>query len=103
MKNIRPLVKKALTLGGSTFICLLVIHHLITSKDETEFDSSVVTGVENWKHGLKHAVWNQTYYRNDISFLEYNEYWEEILSMFNLNKPESGCNAIDIGANEGEQ
>ena len=102
MKNIKARIQKTLALVSFSFICFWASIHFKISNEDQENSSRFVIGVQDWKHGIRHALWNQSFYRNDVSFLEYNEYWEEILSKLNLNKQDYGCNIIDIGANEGK-
>ena len=54
--------------------------------------------VVEWREGIKLGVWNGSVNKR-IEELEYNENWRELVEMFNLP---SDCNAVDIGANDGE-
>ena len=69
----------------------------------TEDISHLVTDIVTWKHGIRHAVWNKSFYYNSFTFNEdgnfgsYNENWESLLTMLGLKH----CNIVDIGANDG--
>ena len=69
----------------------------------TEDISHLVTDIATWKHGIRHAVWNESFYYNSFTFNEdgkfgsYNEHWESLLTMLGLTH----CNIVDIGANDG--
>ena len=69
----------------------------------TEDISHLVTDIATWKHGIRHAVWNKSFYYNSFTFNEdgqfgsYNEHWESLLTMLGLTR----CNIVDIGANDG--
>ena len=54
--------------------------------------------VVEWREGIKLGVWNGSVNKR-IEELEYNENWRKLVEMFSLP---ADCNAVDIGANDGE-
>ena len=58
-----------------------------------------LVGVVDWREGIKLGVWNGSVNKR-IDEMEYNENWRKLVEMFNLP---ADCNAVDIGANDGEK
>ena len=58
-----------------------------------------LVGVVDWREGIKLGVWNGSVNKK-IDEMEYNENWRKLVEMFNLP---ADCNAVDIGANDGEK
>ena len=62
---------------------------------ETE---KILEGYENYGSNIKLGKWNKSLV--DFNYnLAYNEEWAKIIKMLRLP---SGCNAVDIGANDGK-
>ena len=60
--------------------------------------AKLLEGYQNYGNNIKLGMWNRS--RVEINIKGgYNEYWARILKM--LGQP-LGCNAVDIGANDGK-
>ena len=62
---------------------------------ETE---KLLLGYENYGNNIKLGKWNKSLVEINVN-LAYNEHWAKILKMLRLPP---GCNAVDIGANDGK-
>ena len=62
---------------------------------ETE---KLLVGYENYGNNIKLGKWNKSLVEINVN-LAYNEHWAKILKMLRLPP---GCNAVDIGANDGK-
>ena len=57
----------------------------------------VLVGVEDWGRGIRMGKWNQSII--PVGRVHpYNEHWANLVTVLQLK---TGCNAVDIGANDG--
>ena len=59
----------------------------------------LLVGYETYGKNIKLGKWNQSMVTSNDKHA-YNEHWAEILRRLRLPR---GCNAVDIGANDGER
>ena len=57
----------------------------------------VLVGAQEYGHGIRLGTWNQSLVTSNTQ-LPYNEQWAALLQMLDMPP---GCNAVDIGANDG--
>ena len=57
----------------------------------------VLVGVQEYGPGIRLGTWNQSLLTSNPQ-LPHNEQWAALLRMLNMPP---GCNAVDIGANDG--
>ena len=60
--------------------------------------AKLLEGYQNYGNNIKLGMWNRSLVEINIKG-GYNEYWARILKMLGLPP---GCNAVDIGANDGK-
>ena len=59
----------------------------------------VLVGYETYGNNIKLGKWNQSIVPVGYLRFEYNEHWAKVLRALGMPP---GCNAVDIGANDGE-
>ena len=57
----------------------------------------ILVGYETYGNNIKLGKWNQSIV--PVGYVDYNEYWVQVLRALGMPP---GCNAVDIGANNGE-
>ena len=58
----------------------------------------LLVGYETYGNNIKLGKWNQSIVNVNLR-VDYNEYWAQVLRALGMPP---GCNAVDIGANDGE-
>ena len=96
MRNIRSVYITCIIL--SVTIIMIVWH---TSSPPHKYKGrhmeEVLVGVQEYGHGIRLGTWNQSILTSNTQ-LPYNEQWAALLRMLDMPP---GCNAVDIGANDG--
>ena len=82
-----------------------VLHLAVTESSDSSSGSpytlghmeEVLVGVEDWGRGIRMGKWNQSII--PVGRVHpYNEHWANLVTALQLK---TGCNAVDIGANDG--
>ena len=100
MRNIRSVYITCIIL--SLLVTMIVWHTSSTPRKTTTSSQrrhmeEVVVGVQEYGHGIMLGTWNQSLVTSNTQ-LPYNEQWAALLRMLDMPP---GCNAVDIGANDG--
>ena len=100
MRNIRSVYITCIILS---VIMIMILWHTSSTPRKTTTSSQrrhmeeVVVGVQEYGHGIMLGTWNQSLVTSNTQ-LPYNEQWAALLRMLDMPP---GCNAVDIGANDG--
>ena len=71
----------------------------VISRDNYFGDTEkLLVGYETYGNNIKLGKWNQSIVNVNVR-VDYNEYWAQVLRALGMPP---GCNAVDIGANDGE-
>ena len=79
-----------------TFIILglqVTVFHILKISDDKKDIEDTLLGVDNYSHGIQLGRWTNS------NHIPYNEVWGSVVTMLKLP---AGCNAVDIGANDGK-
>ena len=98
MRNIRSVYMTCIILS----VTMIVWHTSSTPRKTTTSSQrrhmeDVLVGVQEYGHGIMLGTWNQSLVTSNTQ-LPYNEQWAALLRMLDMPP---GCNAVDIGANDG--
>ena len=95
MRNIRSVYITCILLS----VTMIVWHtpYKTTTSSQRRHMEEVVVGVQEYGHGIMLGTWNQSLVTSNTQ-LPYNEQWAALLRMLDMPP---GCNAVDIGANDG--
>ena len=98
MRNIRSVYMTCIILS----VTMIVWHTSSTPRKTTTSSQrrhmeEVLVGVQEYGHGIMLGTWNQSLVTSNTQ-LPYNEQWAALLRMLDMPP---GCNAVDIGANDG--
>ena len=98
MRNIRSVYMTCILLS----VTMIVWHTSSTPRKTTTSSQrrhmeDVLVGVQEYGHGIRLGTWNQSLVTSNTQ-LPYNEQWAALLRMLDMPP---GCNAVDIGANDG--
>ena len=92
MRNIRSVYTTCIILSVT-----LIMWHTSPPPHKRRHMEDVLVGVQEYGHGIRLGTWNQSLVTSNTQ-LPYNEQWAALLRMLDMPP---GCNAVDIGANDG--
>ena len=69
------------------------IFHILKISDDKKDIEDTLLGVDDYSHGIQLGRWTNS------NHIPYNEVWGSVVTMLKLP---TGCNAVDIGANDGK-
>ena len=83
------------------YVCLILlilglqatILHQIRFTDNTSHFEETLLGIEDYSHGIRLGKW-----KDSSIHIPFNEVWGHVIAMLKLP---TRCNAVDIGANDG--
>ena len=71
----------------------VTIFHILKISDDKKDIKNALLGVDDYSHGIQLGRWTNS------NHIPYNEVWGSLVTMLKLK---AGCNAVDIGANDGK-
>ena len=96
MRNIRSVYITCIILSVTM---IMIVWHTSSPPHSSQrrHMEEVLVGVQEYGHGIMLGTWNQSLLTSNTQ-LPYNEQWAALLRMLDMPP---GCNAVDIGANDG--